>query len=346
MAKPRSLKGKDLLRQIRKQKTLAPVYYLYGDDPYQLQELITEITARLQIALKDFNFHQLAGGDISGDKIASLAKQLPMMDDYCIILVREAQQIKKGDWELLLPYLKEPSPTTCLTFVDPSSKPGFDARTKLGKIIKPYLVGCVKPYDNQMPRWLQDRAKHYKVNMGQAALYRLLELQGNDLPGLNNALERLSLYIGGKGEVSIDLVNEVIANNRSFNVFDLSGLVGSKNLSGALRTLRGLLEGGEAPLKLLSLLARAFRDLLKARVDFELGLSGQAIGEKYISKRIPPFFRDEKVRQLLRQVKSFSLPELRRAIFLMHQTDLSLKSTSGLTPELLMERLILELCQK
>lgn len=335
-------KGKELLAKLQKGAPLAPIYYIYGEDPYLIEALVGHLRGRINPAFKDFNLHHVTGGEASGEKIASLANHLPVMDACCVVLVREAQQLKKADWDELIPYLQDPSETTCLIFLDLQKKAQLDQRTKAGKLVSKFTVECAKPFDNQMPRWVQERAREHKVKLDGDANHRLLELLGSDLASLNNALERLSLYLGGKGHVTVETVNEVIAENRTYNVFDLAGLIGHRDLQGALRLLHGLLATREAPLKLLALLAKAFRDLLRARAEFEQGATPQDL-DKYIPRQLR-FKRNERLRAFVEQVRRFNCQELSQALVLMHQTDLALKSTSGLTDTLIMERLVLELC--
>ena len=117
MAKKKSgLTGREALQQLKKSDKLRPIYYIYGEDPFLREEILEHLKGRIKPQLKDFNFHAVTGGEIAGDKIYALAQQLPMMDDYTLVIVREVQQIEKSDWDQLVPYLTDPSPTTCLVF--------------------------------------------------------------------------------------------------------------------------------------------------------------------------------------------------------------------------------------
>lgn len=336
--------GKQALSDLKKGK-VQPVYYIYGDEPFVLNDLLTEVRGLINPQFKDFNFHSFTAGETSGAAVASASNQLPMMDKRVLIIVRAVHQFKSDDWESLLAYLENPSPDACLVMVDPNRKMSIDGRTKVGKALQKALaefaVSCLKPWDNKMAQWLQDRARAHKIQLRRDVAERLLELQGTDLFALDNALERLTLYLGDEGEVTIELVDEIIAENRSYNVFDLSACVANRDLDGALHLLHGLMDNGEAPLKLLALLSKAFRELVKARVELDKGADSRDL-MSFISPKIR-FNRDQHLKKFVRQVRSFNLDELTRALHLMHKTDLSLKSTSGLTPELLMERLILEL---
>lgn len=336
-------KGDRLLQRLKKGEPLAPVYYLFGDDPYVVRGIVEEIVGRVQPAFKDFNLHQVTGGEAPGEQIAGLAQQLPVMDEQCVVLVREAGQLKKADWDALQSYLEDPSPTTCLTFVNPSADAGLDGRTKTGKLLKAYLVQCRKPFDNRIPQWIRDRSQQYHLTLHSDAVERLMDLLGTELSALDNALQRLSLFLGGGGTVTLEVVNEAISSDRDYNVFELVKLVGMRDFEQALRFLRGALQRGEAPLKLLGLLAQTFRQLLQARVRFDQGERSLQAFDSFINPKLR-YQRERRIREFLDQVQCFSRAELTQALHTMHQTDLALKSTSGLTPELLMERLLMEMC--
>lgn len=337
--------GQQVLKELKSKKgtSVAPLYYLYGDDPYQVRELVEYLVGLVQSAFRDFNLHQVTGGEASGEQIAGMAQQLPVMDERCVILVREASQLSKSDWDGLQAYLEDPSPTTCLVFVDSSNDASLDGRTKVGKILRSAAVACQKPYENKIPQWLQDRAKEYHLRLHRHAIERLMDLLGTELSALDNALQRLSLYLGGAGDVSVDLVNEVISADRNYNVFELVSFVGSRQFEKALRFLRGAMQKGEAPLKLLTMLAKMFRELLQARVLWDQGQQSISAYDRFINPKLQ-YKREERIREFMGQVRCFSRKELIKVMRLMHETDLALKSTSGLTPDMLMERLLFEMC--
>ena len=171
--------GLGVIELLQKGKAAPPVMYIFGDDPYQMRELIEQIRGLVQPAFKDFNLHQVMAGESSGDQIASLSNQLPVMDACSVVLVRDANSLKKDDWSSLQEYLADPSPTTCLAFIEASNKPSIDSRTKAGKALKGYTVSCLKPYENKMPQWLRQRARHHKLQLQPDALHRMLDLLGH-----------------------------------------------------------------------------------------------------------------------------------------------------------------------
>lgn len=337
------LTAKQLLTQIKKGDPCGPLCYLYGDDPYLLQEVVEALREQIQPAFKDFNLHQFSGAESEGRQIVAAANQLPVMDRQTLVLVREPDQISKESWDEMKEYLKSPSPTTCLVFVDPNRKPSVPGNTSAGKALKPYQFGALRPFENKMPAWVLERARRHKLKMSMPVAEHLIELLGSEMAALEHAMARIALYLGGQGEVSHEILDEVIVAQRAYNIFDLSGAVAQGDLPQALRLTRNLVEQGEHPLKQLALMTHAFRDLLRARVELDDGMAPVGL-DKYIHPSLR-YKREEHLQRFRQQVERFTRKSLIRALGLIHQTDLSLKSSSGLPELLLMEHLILNLCQ-
>jgi DNA polymerase-3 subunit delta len=339
-----ALAAKQLLAQLKKGEAPDAVYYLHGDDPYLLQEVVEQIKGLVQPSFRDFNLHQLSGGSCEGSQIVAMANQLPVMDQRTVVVVREADQLGKEHWEALQAYLQDPSETTCLLFVDANRKPQIDSRTKTGKLLQGYLVAALQPFESQIPAWVVERAQqhHLKINRMQAET--LVQLLGAEMSALDHALARLSLFLGGKGIVSDQVIEEVIVSQRAYNIFDLSGAVAQGDLRRALQLTRSLVEQGEHPLKLLALLTNAFRELLRARVDLDAGQPPSSL-DKYIHPSLR-YKRDEHLRNFRLQVERFSRQALIDALSQIHQTDIAFKSSSGLPDLLLMEQLILHLASR
>ncbi|MCB9640518.1 MAG: DNA polymerase III subunit delta [Myxococcales bacterium] len=337
------LNAKQLLTQLKKGDACEPLYYLYGDDPYLLQEVVEALKERIQPSFKDFNLHQFSGTDTEGRKLVAAANQLPVMDSHTLVLVREPDQITKESWDEMKEYLKAPSPTTCLVFVDPNRKPSVPGNTSAGKALKPHQVAALRPFENRMPAWVLERAKHHQLKMSMQVAEHLIEQLGVEMAVLENALVRIALFLGGQGEVRHETLEEVIVAQRAYNIFDLSGAVAQGDLQQALRLTRSLIEQGEHPLKQLALLTNAFRDLLRARVELDDGMSPAGL-DKYIHPSLR-YKREEHVQKFRVQVERFTRKSLIQALGFIHQTDLSIKSSSGLSELLLMEQLMLLLCQ-
>ena len=289
----------------------------------------------------DFNFTSFTGGEVSGGEIADSANQFPMMDQLKVVLVRQADQLNRTDWEKLLPYLQNPVKTTVLIFTDGREKPSYDGRSKWGKILPQYTVLCKKPYDNQIPNWLQHRAKQHSIELTPDSAYLIFEKIGSDLTQLDNALQRLSLFLGGQGKVSSQLVEEVLPEIRESDIFDLLKYIGEKKLEPALKELKRLLERGQSPLGITALLAHNIRQLISARELYDAG--DKSLSKFPFPAHFSKFIRKKRAQELKNQLSHFTLSELVRALILIEETEKNLKFNNVLSANLILDQLIFAL---
>jgi DNA polymerase III subunit delta len=106
------------LIQDLKNKIYHPVYFLHGNEPYYI-DVITDYIADhvLEDGEKEFNQTILYGKDVDVSWIVSNAKRFPMMSNYQVVIVKEAQEIKNLDKsEEFLHYLDNPLSSTLLVF--------------------------------------------------------------------------------------------------------------------------------------------------------------------------------------------------------------------------------------
>ena len=79
-----------------KRKIFKPVYFLSGEEPYYIDMISDYIENNaLDEADREFNQTVVYGKDTELASILGLAKQFPMMSDYQVVIVKEAQNIKE-----------------------------------------------------------------------------------------------------------------------------------------------------------------------------------------------------------------------------------------------------------
>jgi len=116
-----------------KSRKLLPVYLLHGEESYAI-DLVSDCIEKhvLEEAQKGFDQTVLYGKDTDFSTIVGAARRYPMMSDYQVILVKEAQNLKWKEDELLLAYLENPMKSTVLVLAYKHGK--FDKRRKIYKV--------------------------------------------------------------------------------------------------------------------------------------------------------------------------------------------------------------------
>ena len=97
-----------------KNGNLKPIYFLMGEEPYYIDKISDFIEENvLSEEERGFNQMVLYGRDVNIEDIIGNAKRYPMMAEYQVVIVKEAQDLSRTI-EKLESYALNPQPTTVL----------------------------------------------------------------------------------------------------------------------------------------------------------------------------------------------------------------------------------------
>jgi DNA polymerase-3 subunit delta len=329
------VKYQDFLSSIKKRK-VAPLYLFYGEEEFLIQEaldlLIDTVT---EPGGRDFNFNVLYCRDTSASDIVNLAQTLPFMSEKRLVIAKELDVFKAAELEELMPYLNDPSPSTCLVLV--SNQGRYEKKAVISAVES--HGGAIRFYqllDREIIGWIESRAKALGVTIQHDAAQYLWQTVGNDLQKIKNELEKVKIYLKERTTILFDDVKAVVGDFREYSSFDLATALGQKNREKALLILSRLLQEGEAPVGLLGSIAWNFRRLLQAK---SMEAAGAAPDE--IMKKQRVIFHQAGL--FKEQMRRYTVDELRETFPVMLAADRSLKS-SGLNGRLVLERMIFKLC--
>ncbi len=314
---------------------IRPLYYFYGDEPYLMDKCVQQLLEHLVSAdLRDFNLNVYYGTESKGDEIAETAATLPMFASWRVVVVKKADALSAASLEVLSSYIQNPSPSTCLLLQGEK----IDQRKKFFTEIKKRgeLVEFKRLYENQLAAFVRNEASLRGRKIEPAAAEMLVYLVGNSLQELVSELEKAILYVGEAQEILVSHVRSVVSDTRVNSVFELTDALGEKKLEKALRSLGRLLNDGEAPLLVLAMVTRHFRQLWKVRELLERRTPAQEIGK---IAGINPYF----LQGIVAQARNYSLVELRRVFERIFHIDGALK-TGGGKPPVLLEKFLMDVC--
>ena len=226
----------DIIKDLKNRK-YKPLYLLHGDEPYFIDQVSDYVEHHLlSDAEKGFNQTVLYGKDTDVMTVLGASKRYPMMADYQVVLVKEAQEMKWGSdsddkkaINPLLSYLENPLPSTILVFCYKYGK--FDKRKKTYKAIEKsgLIFESGSLYDSKIPAWVEGylTGKGYKIN--QQASLMLAEYLGNDLSKIANELDKLMLNVAAGQEITLKHIHDNIGISKEYNVFELQSALGKKD---------------------------------------------------------------------------------------------------------------------
>ena len=213
-----------------KKKIFKPVYFLAGEEPYYI-DLITEYIEEkiLPESEKSFNQIILYGEDTTVPSIIDAARRFPMMSNHQVIIVKEAQSLKKI--EDLIYYLEKPLLSTILV-INYKYKV-LDRRTKFFKSLEKLGVyfESQRLRDYQVPAWIERYLMTKGIKADPNASAMLTEYLGNDLHKIVNELQKLIITLpAGKQVITTSLIEKNIGISKDYNNFELQKAVGEKNI--------------------------------------------------------------------------------------------------------------------
>lgn len=208
-----------------------------GEEPYYIDRISDHIAQNLlSEEEKGFNQMVLYGKDTSVDEIVGSAKRYPMMSDFQVLIVKEAQHLSRTI-EQLESYVLNPQPTTVLVICYKYKK--LDKRQKLYKAVQRNgeLFESKKLYENQVSEWIRRtlKGKGYRIEPKAAML--LVEFLGTDLSRINNELDKLTLIVPSTEEISSTHIEEHIGFSKEFNNFELKKAIGERNIAKATQII-------------------------------------------------------------------------------------------------------------
>ena len=225
----------DLLRREILKKTYHPIYLLQGEESF----FIDDLTNLLDISVlteteKDFNHTTFYGVDSDVRTIISACKRYPMMSEFQVIIVKEAQKL--ANIELLELYAKKPLKSTILII---NYKHGtIDGRKSVVKAID--KVGVIfdskRIYENKIPAFITSYFNDRGIQIDMKATQMLVDYVGNDLSKLVKELEKLEVVLSGKGKkITPEIVEENIGISKDYNNFELIKAIANKDKDRAYR---------------------------------------------------------------------------------------------------------------
>jgi DNA polymerase-3 subunit delta len=165
--------------------------------------------------------------------------------------------------------------------------------------------------------WVTTLARERGHAIGGPAVERLLERTGFELGRIDDELEKLSLHAGAGVGIESRHVEALVARTRLHAIEELTDRLARHDAAGAIRTLRGLVAAGEAPLKIVAFVASNLRRALHVAELTAMGLREDEIAARL---GMPPWL-------VARQTHRSAPAELERALAALAELDLALKSS-------------------
>jgi DNA polymerase-3 subunit delta len=297
-----------------KKKAFKSVYWLEGEEEYFIDKAINYAEHNiLSEADSSFNLSIFYGKDANWADVINSCRRYPMFSERQVIILKEAQQMK--DIEKLEPYVENPSATTVLIVSYKDKK--LDARKKFTKLIKEkgVLLTTKKIYDSQLPGWTHELLQTKGLNITPKALNLLVDHIGNDLTRIENEIEKITLNLHERKNITEHDIEEYVGVSKDFNVFELQTALAKKDIAAAIRIIQYFESNPKAaPIQLI--LPSLYSFFSRVFMVFGAGTGD----EKSIAAAIGvnPFF----IKDYMQAAKLYTYTGIEKALLLLHNYNL------------------------
>jgi len=212
-----------------KDKQLKPVYFLMGDEPYYIDRISEYIADNvLTEDEKSFNQMVLYGKEVSVNDIISNARRFPLMADYQVIIVKEAQDLSRTI-DQFDTYFSNVQNSTILVFCFKYKT--LDKRKKVYKNIEKHgvIFESKKLKEYQVDSWLKKILATKKYQIEPKASAMLVEFLGTDLNRIANEIDKLAIILPQGTTINPDHIEENIGISKEFNNFEFIKAIADRN---------------------------------------------------------------------------------------------------------------------
>lgn len=204
-----------------KARKFAPIYYLMGEEPYYIDKIADYIAENvLRPEERDFNLMVMYGSDVTAVQVADTAKRYPMMSDYQVIIVKEAQNIRNTD--ALEAYLKNSPASTILVMCHKNGV--LDRRKKLAATVEKVgvLFESKKMRERDLPAFIEAYLRQHGASIDPKSQQIIADSIGADLNRLTGELDKLLISLPENDRrVTPLVVEQQIGVSKDFNSFEL-----------------------------------------------------------------------------------------------------------------------------
>ena len=268
------ISSQELLERLKKGKVI-PALLLLGDETY-LRDACRKMLVETFIleAARTWGVSRYSADRGETQSALEQAQSLPMLSRQQVVFLEDVEKIEKlgeknrdAAVEQLEAYLANPAPFTVLVL----EATALDQRMKLAKLLADKTlvveVGLGENVEQRLGTAVTlatALAREEKVEFEKGAAEDLAEFVAADLMRLQTEIKKLATYVGDRKIIRRQDVVALVISEKVTTVWELAGMLASRQQKKSLEFLERLLRDGEQPLEMLGALTWMYRKLIEA----------------------------------------------------------------------------------
>ncbi|MCR4891881.1 MAG: DNA polymerase III subunit delta [Lachnospiraceae bacterium] len=296
---------KDIKKDIA-QGEFKRVYLLYGKEEFLRHSYKRQLMKAIVPPGDTMNTAVFSQDEVDCARIIDLSETMPFLSPRRLIVIEDSKLFKQSAEDSFVDYIKGNIPRETVFIFDEKE---VDKRNKLYKAVASsgYVGEVEAPQESTLRNWVRGYVDKQGKRIQNSAISLLLSRIGMDMLTLRNEMEKLISYVGERADIWDRDVEEICSDLASDVIFAMVDAIADGRGKAAMDLYYEQVQFKDAPILYLTLLARAFHNILKAKE-----VEGRRLSAREASAiiGIPPFA----VSKYYAIGKKFSYSDLSRAI--------------------------------
>lgn len=335
------------LKKSISEKSFYNLYFLTGDEYFvsKFKKIISDCV--IGENQNDFNMFKISSENLDIQKLEINIDTYPIgSSKKCIILDNlPAERWNDADIESFENLLKNIPEFTVLIIAQTEKMSGAKNSNKIKKIEKASdKIGALVNFEVDTHTLTEELSAYAKENFGKTieknlALKLIDRCKTHTVRELLGEVKKICEFETEKTvtEKSFPVINE---SREKVKIFALPKLILSGETAKALVVLSDLLEQGEEPISLVSVISGEYIDMFRAKAMSNSGKPTAALTQIFDYKS-----KEFRIKNAEKNSRNRSLNDIKKSLKLITEADKKLKST-GLSPKLILNELVVKLSEK
>ena len=300
---------------------ILPIYYLFGEDTFSIDSCLTLINKSIQpFIASDFDKEVFYGDDKTLIEILDFAAAFPFGSEKKLIIVKEFEKIR--DKKHLTSYAASPPDFTVIVLIHNGKISNLDSEPFKTLAAKNYLFEAKELKGENLIDWVVTYVRNNGKSITRDNARLLTDISGENRDMLEAQLEKISVFLGDKKEITLDSIKDLSTSLKEYNIFDLQNAISKKDKNETFKIAYKMLEKGAEPTFIIYMLTRYFTGLIRINELKEKKIPDQAAARIVGTHQY--YYKD-----YLKARMIYSDKDLYRIVQSLLKADLSVKTTSA-----------------
>ncbi|HZW37663.1 MAG TPA: DNA polymerase III subunit delta [Ignavibacteriaceae bacterium] len=254
----------ELKNSLSKNPQLLPVYFLFGEDSFSIDQAINDILdAAKPYLTSEFDKEIYYGEKNSLNEALDAASAFPFGSEKKVIILKDFDKVK--DKKPLNGYLKSYPDFTIFIIAFPSKVTSFDTEMYKLLIKNNFIYEAKEIKGRELISKIISAAvsKGRRISSENAQI--LVEIVGENYSLIDAQLEKIYTFMGDSVEIDENAIKLMSAALKEFTIFELQDALIARNKEQAINIMNNLVDKGKEPLMILGSLIKFFTNVLRTK---------------------------------------------------------------------------------